>query len=259
MQYRVGVLEWASCGGVADVDRLPESIRREGWDMCRTLIEHLSAAGCMPVACLWPGLASQLDLENIISLATDRDTRAQWLAAYRTCDVTIVIAPETDNVLQNVEAWCAQSGIRTSGCDAAFIACASDKWQTAKCWRAAEVPHPLTMLLADWTGKFDDETVGNAWVVKARDGCGCDGTRRVTVEQLDTIANQTPHPAAWIVQPWIAGSAYSRSVIVDTSGQWHWLPVVTQQIQVDAENGDVRYLAVKSVPISHWMMRSKIV
>ena len=42
---RVGVLEWASCGGTNGAAELADSIRTEGWAMCRAALLSLLRGG----------------------------------------------------------------------------------------------------------------------------------------------------------------------------------------------------------------------
>ncbi len=229
---RIGVLEWASCGGAIDLETLPESIRREGWAMCRALIESVRMGGHAPVACLMPDLPRETVWSNVRSVDVSKNIHAQWRDAYCDCDLTIVVAPESDGELLQLEAWCESNGMRTTNSDAEFIRSAGDKWLTAQCLMRAGASHPWTCLLADW--RVDDaRRIGaDRWVVKARDGAGCDGMQLLTTEELARVQTQSASGDRWIVQPWISGRALSRSAVVDAQGIYHWLPVVEQHLSV---------------------------
>ncbi len=92
---RIGVLEWASCGGAEGVTQLPESIRLEGWAMCRALIESVAQAGHLPAACLTADAAARAHFPahpdiyaNVQLLDLNRHVRDQWREVYATCDAT---------------------------------------------------------------------------------------------------------------------------------------------------------------------------
>ncbi len=232
---RVGVLEWASCGGAVGAVELPESIRREGWAMCRALIESLLVAGHEPVACLKHDLPRTVAAQETIEyIKPGCDVRSLWRCAYAPCDVTIVVAPESDGVLCELEAWCQSAGIRTCSSDATFIQNSGDKWRSAQWWHCHQVPHPPTQLLSKWRAPVTAHADAERWALKMRDGAGCESMQRLSTEEV--VRLQLNHPSAdrWIVQPWISGLSYSRSVIVDAAGNYHWLPIVSQCLKVDA-------------------------
>lgn len=238
---RIGVLEWASCGGAADVVRLPASIRHEGWAMCRALIDSLHRAGHDVVACLLPDLpidellskSQSTDCSSLRMLDRNIPVRSQWREAYQACEITIVVAPESDGLLTELETWCGSEGIQTASCDGTFIEYTGDKWLTAQCWLPhPDCRHPPTELLCDWRADAPscDEM---KWVVKARDGAGCDGMQRMNVGELKQLQKRCAEGDRWIVQPWLTGTAYSRVAIVDSRGRFHWLPIVEQRLHID--------------------------
>lgn len=254
---RIGVLEWASCGGAVGVEPLPDSIRQEGWAMCRALIESIAKAGHTPVACLSEDATSRTGFParpsfparppihaDIHPLNLNRPVRDEWREVYSGCDATIVVAPESDGIQLELEAWCAVAGLRTCSSDAQFIAHAGDKWLTAQSWQRNQVPQPATQLLSEWdrSSGYRDETM---WVIKARDGAGCDGLQRLTAAELHAFRSTCAARDRWLVQPWLSGQACSRTTIVDAAGRCHWLPVVTQHLQVDMQ---VRYQGGRVLP-----------
>lgn len=195
--------------------------------MCRALMESLHQAGHSPVACLLPELAHQCCCESIHAVNLACDIRSQWRSVYRQCDATLIVAPESDGLLNELEQWGQSSAIRTCGCDASFIAHASDKWKVARRWQARGVPHPHTQLIGDWY------SATGTWVIKSRDGCGCEGMHIATASELRSMQTDGRDGDSWIVQPWVTGQAFSRSVIIDKLGQYHWLPVVSQTLSID--------------------------
>ena len=223
--------------------------------MCRAVIESLHAAGHTPVACLEPDLQSGTGFHSgtgflarpqaLFSLDPTRGARPQWQQTYATCDATIVVAPESDGVLLELEAWCLAAGIPTCGSDALFMEHAGDKWLTAQCLNKHLVPHPVTQLLSDWTLKDKEDSRVATWVLKARDGVGCEGMQRVSATELTAIQSTSTDRERWIVQPWLEGEAYSRTAIVDRAGKSHWLPVVRQHLKIDKS---VSYLGGRVLP-----------
>lgn len=277
---RIGVLEWASCGGMAgSTEPASSSIRTEGWAMCRAALASLIAGGHRAVAALdshcaidphlssYRNRALNTELE-LVELSAGEEVQSQWLRVYSSCDYTLVIAPECDRILVQLLAWCRRKGIRTCNCSETFIEHAGDKLLTAKLLQTHGVAHPPTLSLADaqrqWATpeppqqldcRFDEEP---AWIIKPVDGAGCDGMVRVSASELRRHGGFLRHPSIatcgelsepdhgrWIVQPWLPGHACSRSAIVDCDGGLHWLPVTRQHLSI----GDrVAYLGGRVEP-----------
>lgn len=223
--------------------------------MCRAVIESLHAAGHIPVACIEPdillngtgfrGTGFPARPQTLLTLDATRDVRTQWRETHSSCDATIVIAPESDGLLLELEAWCVAEGIRTCGSDPSFIEHAGDKWLTAQRLHQHQVPHPATHLLSHWNTEAMANTYVDTWVLKARDGVGCEGMQRVSAAELMAIQSASTNRERWIVQPWLEGQSYSRTAIVDAAGQCHWLPVVRQHLSIDRR---VTYVGGRVLP-----------
>lgn len=252
---RVGILEWASCGGSVGQAVLPLSIHQEGWAMCEALLSSLQAAGHHAVAavserCARTNVLSAVSgrVPELITLDSTLGVREQWRRVYSSCDFTLVIAPECNGILLELNDWCKKQSINTGHSGKSFVRRATDKLSTARALEAEHIPHPPTRSLSrarpSWLREVGDcmrSVVGTEpiWVIKPRDGVGCHGMQRSTALQLSARRRKTlrsgdklsiKEASAWIVQPWIAGQAYSRAAIVDRHGTAHWLPVVRQHI-----------------------------
>ena len=247
---RVGVLEWASCVGPKKSMSLDDSIRREGWAMCSTALTSLARAGHQAVAVVKAELASSLPVQDWpadqlqLVAPPDQSHKRTWKEVYATCDATLVIAPESNHILQDTLAWCSKHRLRTCNAQGDFLTNAADKLATHSKWLSHDIPHPPTRLLsrADrrWVKQLQDDLFASTgreplWVLKPRYGVGCEGIMRVTAGKIAGLRKgdrRIGKVAGSLVQPWLRGKAYSRAAIVDDAGNPHWLPVTTQRLSV---------------------------
>lgn len=151
----------------------------------------------------------------------------QWIKAANGCEQGLVVAPETDGVLAQSVAMLQATGIGILNGFGDFLRCASNKYETARVFAVAGVPHPPT-----WTYEsvpLEDLPSASRWVVKPRDGCGTEDVAvHDTIEQALAAADKTPH----LIQPWIEGRPVSVAVIVG-SNDLTVLPAVSQNMSAE--------------------------
>lgn len=244
--------------------------------MCRAALLSLAAGGHCAVAVVRPELADDPQLRSLAGDALQlrtvteeadgakgADGRPLWREVYGSCDATLVVAPESDGILQRTLAWCRKHGIRTCNAEGSFLERAADKLATAYHLALSGLPHPPTRLLARVDQRWLRQTAAalpsevskphaeqQHWVLKQRGGVGCERMQRVTAQQLSQLSRRRRGGRSlagrdWIVQPWIAGASYSRSAIFDDRGRPHWLPVARQHLVVDDR---VRYCGGSILP-----------
>lgn len=246
---RVGVLEWVSCAGRGLDAVFGDSLRREGWAMCRAALTSLAHAGYCPVAAVTDVPAE--DVERVrkqnprveLVCRSDAISPRAWREVYSACDITLVIAPESHGILASTLKWCDKHGVRTCNAHGDFLVRSSDKLATAFHLERHRIPHPPTCSLArattDWLRKtaIDRARRGeeDIWIVKQRGGAGCDGMSRMTSDGVRRFRQRMPTSRlrkGWIVQPWLSGESFSRAAIFDADGNPHWLPVTRQHLAV---------------------------
>lgn len=156
-----------------------------------------------------------------------------WVQSANDADVSILIAPELDGLLESLTRDLNQNGVLLLNCSAEFLHNAVDKWATACCLWQSKVPHPPTLRARDlnWhkLNQIQRHFGNGEWVCKPSDGAGCE--HLVVTRNLQDWHNSCSHRERFIIQPLVRGSAYSCSAVVDASGKWHWMPVATQQIE----------------------------
>ena len=171
---------------------------------------------------------------------------AAWWEVARSTDATIVIAPEFNGALEQAIVKLRPIAKLLCNSYGDFLANSCDKWRTAQCFAHSNVPHPETRLLCDVTQAWLTQHASSTgkWIVKPRDGAGCEGIELVDCEGVmamqtrllispagcpSSVSCPWPSSCLWIVQPFIAGLSFSRSAIVGCDRNALWLPVVTQE------------------------------
>ncbi len=241
---RIGVLEWITGGGLQAVapDSVAGSLRQEGKAMLETVADGFRLEGHEVLLSVDHRLFTEnetAELAQRFRVSTQVEfvngLPASWWHIAKSSDAVLIIAPEFSGILQSAIERLSNVGSRLMNCHGSFLNIACDKWLTAQRWVRAEIPHPATQLLASVTNRWLDENrnVSAKWVVKPRDGAGCEGIKLVDEGNLlSTIAECKIQGDAegYVVQPFHLGRSFSRSVIVDSHGRSHWLPLVSQEL-----------------------------
>lgn len=265
---RIVVLEWISGGGLTatPIEQIPISLRSEGWAMLQQVALGLARCGYAVEVCLdsrWRSTASGQQLAQQCSVTSvsqwKQELPEHWCTLACECDLAIVIAPEIDGLLERVLDQLQTAGARLANCRSPFLRAACDKRLTAELLVEFGVLHPATCPLSDLTDAWLDqhESSSGRWMMKPYDGAGCDALKIFSGQDLRgsyPSLKCTSHANRAIIQPFVEGTSYSRSAIVDRAGDWHWLPLVTQDFeQVSAAaNGtsgmELKYLGGRVLP-----------
>ncbi|MCS6850106.1 MAG: ATP-grasp domain-containing protein [Gemmataceae bacterium] len=210
----------------------------EGWAMLSALLSDFEAVeGVGVVTLLTPGC---------------RGDHAAWLAAHpgvdvwpaetlalaealRRVDAALIIAPETDGILEERCRLVEAAGRLLVGPEAAAVALTADKWAVARLWRAHGVPTPWPTVLADASGPPAFPAV-----LKPRDGAGSIRTFLVHgssdwASLAVSLADSLGH---MIFQPYVRGMPASVAFLVGVGGRTPLLPAE----QCLSADGRFRYL-----------------
>ncbi len=190
---RIFLYEWVTGGGLAEESgSLPTSLLAEGTAMLSAL-----AADCVAIEGAQVVVLRDLRLDELpmpdcevveIHGKAHHCEEIERLAA--DADHTLVIAPETDNILLQTNGMVRQAGGQLlAGCDD-FVSIAADKHQTAQRLARADVPTPAARLLeADQERLPADFTYPG--VLKPVHGAGSQHTLLVS------SGRDTPPPYPW--------------------------------------------------------------
>ncbi len=87
----------------------------------------------------------------------------------------LIIAPETDGILERLTAMIESCGIHVLGSSAGGVAIAADKWKCHQLLTEAGLPTPKTILTSLTEAVNSADTIGYPLVIKPVDGIGCEG------------------------------------------------------------------------------------
>lgn len=201
---RILVLEYITGGGLA-TESLPSELAHTGEVMVNAQLKDLAGR---PVKILRDRrLAPPADLGGhqaveILSVG-EKDFDSSWRAALDWADAVWVTAPETGGILAHLSAQVLDAGKQLLGSHPQAVTVAGDKLITLGKLTQAGVACVPVWQLADFTGQ-----VPAPWVVKPRDGVGCEG-----VTLVQDFADLDAFPRDWLLQPFIAGESMSLSAI----------------------------------------------
>jgi predicted ATP-grasp superfamily ATP-dependent carboligase len=227
---RVFVYEWT-----CSVATAPSSLQREGWAMLWAILYDLQKLRDVhPVALLHQTCPRQLSCET--HRVDDRHHLERFVDLAGSADGTLVIAPETGQVLLRHARHVEQAGGRLLGSSSEAIALTSDKALLGAKWQRQGVPTPAT---APRTGQ--GQSMRYPAVLKPRDGAGSTATFLVRrPEELPACVEQAraeERPDDFVVQDFVPGQPASVALLMGPAGSVPLVPAV-QHLSSD---GRLRY------------------
>ncbi len=212
---------------------LPAELAREGDAMLRTIVEDMLAnTAFKPIILRDKGLADLSGAQNL-SIANSEQYQQIWQHCLNKETLFLLIAPETDGVLQQLAEAVLKAGKTLLGSSPEAIALCSDKLRCSQFLQQNHLPTIETQSADDWLNQplFTDQIV-----CKPNDGAGC----------MDTHYFNEAHDAAaylqkmsenkrrqQIVQPFYDAKAMSLSLFIGQSVQI--LSLNQQLIHIDQQ------------------------
>ncbi len=228
---RLCLYEWATAGGldgpdgrgVAPERAVADAIRQEGLAMLTALAAEAAVSS---------RFATRVVLGEGVSFAPPPGVDAvripsgrEWdglLAAASASDWLVVVAPETEGILERRLRSLASSRCRLASPTAAFAALAADKQATMLALAAAGVPVPAGRLLP--AGSCPPPGFRLPMVRKRVDSTGCDGL--VMVDDTSDAGGPAVHDER--LEACVAGLPVSVSLLCGSGGLLPLPPVVQQ-------------------------------
>lgn len=153
----------------------------------------------------------QIDLVEISNI---RQYERAWQRARSLYQFFFIIAPETNDVLGQLTHELEHYNKTVFGCNSSSIQLCSDKLDCFKHLQQHALASPYTQLAEDWQN--DNKQTNGHWIVKPRDGAGCEHTYRLNTAELEASlpALIKHHAQQYIVQPYIQGQNLSLSLFI---------------------------------------------
>jgi len=207
---RIFVYEHITAGGLGP--DAPASLRREGRAMLEAVVADFQKIANVSVTTL---IDRELgyDLGDVCMRIDEDDVEESFDRSAAACDVTLVIAPEQDNILLDCCQAVLDVGGRLLGPSPAAVQLAGDKLALAEFWRLRGVPHPYT----DSLDHADFARIKPPWILKPRFGAGSQGiyllddertAQRIIGDDADIWAFRK-----YLAQDFIPGEAASVSLL----------------------------------------------
>jgi predicted ATP-grasp superfamily ATP-dependent carboligase len=200
------------------IDRaLPPSLEHEGNLMLNAILNDFIQLTDIEITILRDVRLNQLELysHNIQChyINNQQDFNTYYSSALQSADFVLAIAPETDNILETIEANIAQSSTQSLGCSSNAIALCSDKYQCYQTLRKHQISTPHTITGYQWYSASFSSCSG--YIVKPRDGAGCIDTLFYPTETAlsNYLANSTADLNQLLIQPFIKGEVISLSLL----------------------------------------------
>ncbi len=221
---RVLVYEHVSGGGFAGKP-IPPSVLCEGYAMLRGIIADFKATGHSVATLLDARIAAfnpLIEADNVIPVSSCRESGLLIRAAAQEADAALVIAPESNGVLQEIVSTVESTGAASLNSKAEAIERIADKAAFSDCMKARGVRVPETLVLN--VREFADELQAALknrlcfpLIFKPTDSTSCGGLSVVrTWDEVDTAVKKILAASLserFVVQEFVEGVAASVSLI----------------------------------------------
>jgi predicted ATP-grasp superfamily ATP-dependent carboligase len=219
--------EWVTGGGLAG-SKLPSSWAAEGNAMRRALSREFASIPARVLVTLDQRLPDDPGPWETIRLGPgDEDEVVK--AQLATADYALVIAPETNGILERWSTELERLGTRSLGSTSQAIALSGDKLALSKQLRARGITTPESIFIA--TGTELPANFQYPAVIKPVEGAGGLQTYRV-LSSMSFPAQQVQLPERFLLQPFVDGTAMSASYLVDEFGEAHLIAIGQQKIEL---------------------------
>ena len=247
-QLDILVYEHVTGGGLAGRD-LPASWAVEGRAIRRTLASDFArVAGVRVTMPLDARLADEPGPWTVIRIGPDQGVEVVAMLASR-ADYTVLIAPETDGILENLTRTIADRGGRSLGPTAAAVSLTADKFRLGEHLLRLGLRTPSVRLVRPRAGLPRDAAYPA--VLKPVDGAGAGDTFFIESAD-DPLVGFFPNDIG-LLQPWIQGEPRSATFLNLDGGGPILVGVGTQRL--DREGGRIVYqggaILDDSMPVDH--------
>ncbi|MBI1249779.1 ATP-grasp domain-containing protein [bacterium] len=228
----VFIYELITAGGLFAVEGSPApsgSLLREGMGMLSTIVEDFAAIDDVDVVVLRDARLEPFSCPGRQSVVADAEgEREAFLQQAKSCDFTMVIAPEFDRLMLDRTLWAEDAGATLLSPGSRFVEIASCKWRCFQRWREAGVSTIDTFQVADAASWH--HLRGVPVVCKPSDGAGSDGVvSRISGRHLP---DEILRSEKYLIQPKVFGDPLSCS-IVGNGDDFVLLPPSIQKLKKD--------------------------
>jgi predicted ATP-grasp superfamily ATP-dependent carboligase len=211
------VHEYVTGGGWAGSGP-PSSLARDGMLMLGALLADFRAWGRPHVTTTVDRRLSGLSLpaDRVVALESGVYPTALVELAV-SCGAALIVAPETDGILERLSALMVDAGVRLLGSSPEAVAVAADKWETNGLFEEEGLRTPETVRAAPGEAHAAAARLGFPLVLKPVSGAGCEGV--ALVPRIEALERALTQPALRgggdvILQRYVFGLPASVSLLV---------------------------------------------
>jgi predicted ATP-grasp superfamily ATP-dependent carboligase len=240
---KVFVYEHITSGALIN-ESLPASLAHEGNEMLIAIVYDMTLLTDIELIILRDFRLEPL--HDIIGSAhhqcliiDDYSTFQQhFISSVKKADAVLIIAPETDGLLQNLQKTVLNQDKKLLGCHPTATHICTDKVICHRQLTSNNVLTPHTITANDWS--LNPFKSASGFIVKPRDGAGCIDTLFFSTQTTLTawLISSSIKLEQTIIQPYIEGDAMSISVLVDDNTS-RVLAINQQYIKL--ENGKLSF------------------
>lgn len=232
---QVFVWEYA-CGGACAEASTEPSLRREGRAMLLAVLDDLTGlAGVRPVT-MWDARLGRFPVEGVDAIIVEGpvDEAAAFDQLAEGSDVSLIIAPEFDDILYSRSRRVLDCGGRLAGCLPDAITLCGDKLLTCRRLRDAGIP---TIATRPFDPDVETPALDGPIVLKPRQGAGSLATRLIRdwsdfeIQKKAIAAEAARFPL--IQQPYVPGRAVSVAAVLSQNGRVVMLAPGDQRLSTD--------------------------
>lgn len=210
---KVLVSEYITGGGF-NKQALPDSLAREGRLMLNALLDNLASLKTIEVTVMldWR-LKDSVGYTgiNTVTIKPEHDFTEEFARLSEQCDLVWPIAPEFDDILQNLCRIVESLGKMLLASSATAMAIATNKLKTYELLNKNQIAVVPTRML-------DDDFSSGEWIVKPVDGVGCaDSYVLANRQDFDRMSTRN---GRYIIQPHLQGAKTSLSCLFKQGRGW---------------------------------------
>jgi len=203
--------------GALSNEVLPASLEREGNMMLHAIIDDFIQLDDIELIILRDHRLEAINIINPAIECTFVDNEHAFQQAYqqaiKLADYILPIAPETDNILCDIQNFIQAEGKQLLGCQPTATAISTDKYLCYQSLNSHSIPTPKTLLASEWSLSRFGPTHG--YVLKPRDGAGSLDTQFFPDKSAleNCLNNSQVDLSQFVIQPYIAGTPISLSIL----------------------------------------------
>jgi predicted ATP-grasp superfamily ATP-dependent carboligase len=234
---KVFVYEHITSGALIN-ESLPASLAHEGNEMLSAIVHDMTLLTDIELIILRDfRLQPVLDIidsarHQCLIIDNYHTFKQHYASLLKEADAVLIIAPETDGILQNLQQTVLNQHKQLLGCHPTATQTCTDKVICHQQLISNNVLTPHTITANEWSLSPFNSPSG--YIVKPRDGAGCIDILFFSKETALTawLTGSSIELEQTIIQPYIEGDSISLSILIDDKTS-HVLAINQQYIKLD--------------------------